>query len=264
MLPAAGAAPFALPAAAAPFVLPAAPAAPFALPAAAALPLHGKLLGHGTEAAAAAEEEKWRLQVQALTLAPMELRDFHTELHDFHASDAVMESLSRIQHPYLGCLLLDRPVIGGTQEEALELKTAIQQDLRLGDVDSLKFLPFPRLSALERSFLQAEAFGKSPDSVKGPFSIPFILNIPQEVCKLRYRPPSKPAMNLDIPSPPLAIRQSDPQGPDQHVYVQKITLAKRNENHIVRSFFEVETNCYKRGDGGSENIVHENVCTFHF
>ena len=242
-------------------MLPAAGALPFALPAAAAPILPGKLFSHGTEAAAAAEEEKWRLQVQALTIAPMELRDFHTELSDFYGSDAVMENLSRIQHPYLGCLLLDRPVIGGTQEEALK---EVQQDLRLGVVDSLKFLPFPRLSALERSFLQAEAFGKSSDSVKGLFSIPFILNIPQEVCKLRYRPPSKPAMNLDIPSPPLATRQSDPQGPDQHVYVQKITLVKKNENHTVRSFFEVETNYYKRGDGGSENIVHENVCTFHF
>jgi hypothetical protein len=245
-------------------MLPAAGALPFALPAAAAPILPGKLFGHGTEAAAAADEEKWRLQVQALTIAPMELRDFHTELSDFYGSDAVMENLSRIQHPYLGCLLLDRPVIGETQEEALELKEAIQQVLRLWDVDSQQFRPFPRLSALERSFLQAEAFGKSTDSVKGTFSIPFILNIPQEVCKLRYRPPSKPAMNLDIPSPPLHTRQSDPQGPDQHVYVQKITLVKKNGNHIDRSFFEVETNYYKRGDGGSENIVHENVCTFHF
>jgi hypothetical protein len=237
-------------------------------PAASSLPGQpAQLFSVGTAAAAAAEEDKWRLQVQALTIAPMELRDFQAELRDFQASDAVMESLRRLQHPYLGCLLLDKPGIKDkpdherTLEERNEFNDAFR-DLRLGADDRGMFLPFPTLSGLERSFLQAEAFGESPDSVKGTLSIPFILNIPQEVCKLRYRPPSKPAMNLDLSSPPPAACRHD-QGPDQPVYVQKITLVKKNENDTVRSFFEVETNSYKRGDG-SENIVYENVCTIHF
>jgi len=58
----------------------------------------------------------------------------------------------------------------------------------------------PKLTALERSILHAEAFGeKSEDSLDNPASITFLWNIQQDVCKLRYMPPKKKTVTLDIP-----------------------------------------------------------------
>ena len=184
------------------------------------------------------EDNKWRLQVQALTIAPM-------ELDDIPKSDAVMASLRRLQQPYLGCLLLDKPSYNGVDDsECSEAFKVI--GLRREEFDL--FTPFPNLSALERSLLQAEVFGeKSDGAIKKPLSIPFILDISHDVCSLRYKPPKRKVM-------PIEANISLP------VFVQKITLVNPHKDND--SFFEIETNVYKfeQADVGSEKVVCENVC----
>jgi hypothetical protein len=206
------------------------------------------------DAATAAEDAAikriWRLQVQALTVAPMELLDCPQ-------SDAAMESLRRLRHPYLGCLLPDQPFFD-EMSDRLELNGA-SKVLGLSDPHHSKlFSPFPKLSELERSLLQAEAFGEKSRG-SNPVSIPFILSIPQAVCKLRYMPPSKKTIRLEIPSPPTTQYRDYSTFDDVPVFVQKITLVKDKDKG---SFFAVETNGYRfdRSVVGSEKIVCQNVC----
>jgi hypothetical protein len=224
----------------------AAAAPPFAIAAPAPAAAPGVLFTTADEVARDEEKQKkWRLQVQALTIAPMELLDFQK-------SDAVTADLRRLQHPYLGCLLNDKPVF----EENSDCDGAFNV-LGLRDDERRLFRPFPKLTALERSILHAEAFGeKSKDSLDNPASIPFLWNIQQDVCKLRYMPPKKKTVTLDIPLPPPLIR--DTKDEERAVFVQKITLVKDTV-----SFFEVETNAYKfeTAVAGSEKIVCQNVST---
>ena len=184
------------------------------------------------------EDNKWRLQVQALTIAPM-------ELDDIPKSDAVMASLRRLPQPYLGCLLLDKPGYGRDDTDcdgAFKVLGVPREHVN-------RFAPFPNLSALERSLLQAEVFGdKSDGAIKKPLSIPFILDISHDVCSLRYKPPKRKVI-------PIEANISLP------VFVQKITLVNPHKDND--SFFEIETNLYKfeQADVGSEKIVCKNVCS---
>jgi hypothetical protein len=168
----------------------------------------------------AAADRQWLLQVQALVVAPM-------DAPDLRASDAIKDNLRRLPHPYLGCLIRSDP----------------------------EQLHQPILSGLEKSLLQAEAFGeRSSTSVENPLSIPFITSIPLDICRLRYQPYIKKTIRLDIDSPPPAIR------PDQTeqlpVFVQRISVVKEQG-----SFFEVETNTYyfDRNAVGSSKILYKNV-----
>jgi hypothetical protein len=214
-----------------------------------ALPAAAGIFTTATAALSAASDRTWRLQVQALNVAPMELLETPK-------SDAAMESLRRLHHPYLGCLLHDQPVL----DEAIDHDGAFKI-LGLSHPHHCQlFRPFPKLSALERSLFQAEAFGqRSRDSVENPASIPFVFSIPQEVLKLRYLPPSRKTIRLDLESPPSPFRDYS-LTEVRPVFAQKITLVRDKDNG---SYFEVETNTYhfERSIVGSEKILCQNVCT---
>lgn len=191
----------------------------------------------------AQDDEKWRLQVQVLSIAPM-------ELHDLQKSDSVVSNLRRLQHPYLGCLMPDKPFFDDTSEADCGRAFEV---LGLSREDSRHFRPFPKLTALERSILHAEVFGeKSRDSIDKPLRIPFILDIPHEVCRLRYQPPKR---KIKDPLTTVASKHFHP------IYVQKINLVQDEEKG--NSFFEIETNYYwfDQEVAGSDKIVCANVCT---
>jgi hypothetical protein len=199
------------------------------------------------------DEATWRLQVQALNVAP-------AELHDVQKTDGAVASLRRLQHPYLGCLLGDKlprfdEASEGDCDGAFKVLGLNAEDCRL-------FLPFPKLSPLEKSLLQAEVLSRdsiqkvlSRDSIKKPASIPFILDIPQEVCRLRYQPPKRQLFDALDPN----NKSTDPQP----LFVQNIELVTdKNED----SFFEIQTNLYRFDSAivGSEKVVCQNVCTRTF
>lgn len=208
-------------------------------------PVASEIFRDATAAVTAARERMWRLQVQALTVAPM-------DLFDSPKSDAAIENLRRLHHPYLGCLLQGQPVFDDSSDHDGAFKT-----LGLSHPHHCQlFHPFPRLSPLERSLLQAEAFGeRSRDSIA---SIPFIFSIPQEVLKLRYLPPSRKTIKLELESPPSPFRDYS-LTEMRPVFAQKITLVKDKDKG---SFFEIETNTYhfERTVVGSEKIMCQNVC----